>query len=146
MNEVKQRKFDRIFIIGLGAYTLEQKAYFEKLLAKTPDNVLIISLSYCIQRENIICVNACFDSFALTKIAEGISEETSAPISVFFPKCDRHSISQMIYLNRNERINIYVGKCTPIMLNPNMMITLKNLFGINSLTSVKKDLDDIEAG
>lgn len=146
MNEVKQRKFDRIFIIGLGAYTLEQKAYFEKLLAKTPDNVLIISLSYCIQRENIICVNACFDSFALTKIAEGISEEIPTPISVFFPKCDRYSISQMIYLNRKERINIYVGKCTPIMLNPNMMITLKNLFGINSLTSVKKDLDDIEAG
>lgn len=142
---VKQRaeKYSGIFIVGIGAYTLESKAYFEKLLAKTPENILVISLSYCIRRENIICLNACFDTFAVTKITEGLAEELSIPISVFFPKCDRHTISQMIYLNQKHNINIYVGKCTPIMLNPNMMITLKNLFNINSLTSVKKDLDEI---
>ena len=82
-------------------------------------------------------------TFAVTKITEGLAEELSIPISVFFPKCDRHTISQMIYLNQKHNINIYVGKCTPIMLNPNMMITLKNLFNINGLTSVKKDLDEI---
>lgn len=136
-------KYKQVFVIGLGAYTMEQKAYFEKLLAKTPEDILVISLSYCIQRENIICLNACFDTFALTKIASSLTNELSIPVSVFFPKCDRHSISQMIYLNQKPDITIYAGKCTPIMLNPNMMITLKKVFNINTLTSVKKDLDKI---
>ena len=145
IKEVKNRaeKYSKIFIIGLGAYTLEQKAYFEKLLSKTPDNVLIISLSYCVNRDNIICLNACFDTFALPRITEGLAEALSLPISVFFPKCDRHTLSQIIYLNQKPNINIYMGKCTPIILNPNMMITLKKLFNIHGLTSVKKDLNEI---
>ena len=145
MNDVKQRakKYSRIFVIGLGAYTLESKAYFEKLLSKTPENVLIISLSYCVKRENIICLNACFDTFAVIKIIEGLAEELELPITAFFPKCDRHTISQIIFLNQKTNIDIYLGKCTPIMLNPNMMLTLKEIFNINGLTSVKKDLDEI---
>ncbi len=141
--KLQAEKYTGIFIIGLGAYTLEQKAYFEKLLSQTPDNILIISLSYCIPRENIICLNACFDTFAIIKITEGITEELSLPVTVFFPKCDRHTISQMIYINQKPDVNVYVGKCTPIMLNPNMVITLKKLFDINGLTSVKKDLEEI---
>ena len=145
IEEVKNRaeKYSKIFIIGLGAYTLEQKTYFEKLLNKTPENILIISLSYCIDKENIICLNACFDTYAMTRITEAIAKEISKSITLFIPNCDKHSISQIIYLNQRQNVNIYMGKCTPIMLNPNMMITLKNLFNINSLTSVKKDLDEI---
>ena len=139
------QNFSQIFIIGLGAYTLEQKAYFEKLLAKTPENILIISLSYCIQRENVICLNACFDTFAIIKITEGMVDKISLPVSIFFPKCDRHTISQMLYLSQKPDINVFVGKCTPIMLNPNMIVTLKKLFNITGLTSVKKDLDEITA-
>ena len=71
----KAGKFSRVFIIGLGAYTLEQKAYFEKLFSQVPDDVLIVSLSYCIQRDNIICLNACFDSYAVTRLTEALSKE-----------------------------------------------------------------------
>ena len=145
MNKVKNcaENYSQIFLIGLGGYTLEQKAYFEKLLSQIPENVLAISLSYCIQKKNVICLNACFDIFAITRIAEGLTRETTLPITVFFPKCDRHTISQMIYLEQNEKLRIYVGKCTPVMLNPNMMLTLKETFNINSLTSVKQDLENI---
>ena len=145
LNNIKNiiPNYSRIFIIGLGAYTLEQKLYFEKLLEQVPPNVLVISLSYCIKRKNIICLNACFDIYAITKFAEHLKNETNYPISVFFPKCDRHSISQMMYLTMLKGIDIHVGKCTPIILNPNLILTLKKVFGINGLTSVKKDLDNI---
>lgn len=136
-------KYSQIFLIGLGAYTLEQKTYFEKLLAQIPDNILVISLSFCVQRENVICLNACFDTYAITRITTGLNQELNMPVKIFFPKCDRHTISQMIYLSQNKNTEIYVGKCTPVMLNPNMMITLKDSFGINGLTSVKKDLESI---
>lgn len=139
----KAGKFSRVFIIGLGAYTLEQKAYFEKLFSQVPDDVLIVSLSYCIQRDNIICLNACFDSYAVTRLTEALSKELALPVTVFFPKCDRHTISQMVYLTKTENVDLYVGKCTPIMLNPNMITTFQKAFGIKGLTSVKKDLDEI---
>lgn len=145
LNSIKEcaNKYSRIFIIGLGAYTLEQKSYFEKLLEQVPDDVLVLSLSYCIKRNNVICVNACFDTYAITKFAEGLKKEVELPISIFFPKCDRHTISQIMYLTTLQDFDIHVGKCAPIILNPNMIITLKKVFGINGLTSVKKDLDEI---
>lgn len=136
-------KFSRVFIIGLGAYSLEQKTYFEKLLNQAPSDTLIVSLSYCAKRDNIICLNACFDAYAVTKIADGILNGLSLPVTVFFPKCERHTISQMINLSQKDRVKVFVGKCTPIMLNPNMILTLKNVFGINGLSSVKKDLEEI---
>lgn len=143
--EIKEKSAgcSRVFVVGLGAYTLEQKVYFEKLLGQTPDDVLVISLSYCVKRDNVICLNACFNSFAITGITDKLIEDINLPITVFFPTCDRHTISQMIYLSQNDKIQIYVGKCTPIMLNPNMMTTFQQVFGIKSLTSVKKNLLEI---
>ena len=141
--KLESKNFSRIFIIGLNGYTLEQQAYFDKLIKQTPDDVLIVSLSYCRQRENVICLNACFDVFAAVEFAEGLSERYGLPITVFFPKCDRHTISQMIYLSKNKNISVYVGKCTPIILNPNLINTLNKVFGIKGLSSVKKDLEDI---
>ncbi len=139
--KIKSGKYSNVFIIGLNGYTIEQQAYFDKLLDKTPDNVLIISLSYSTRRENAVYINACFDTFAIVRFAEAVSEKL--PIALFFPKCDRHTISQMIYMSTNPNMQIYVGKCTPIILNPNLIDTLHKVFGINGLTSVKKDLDDI---
>lgn len=49
----------------------------------------------------------------------------------------------MVYLTKTENVDLYVGKCTPIMLNPNMITTFQKAFGIKGLTSVKKDLDEI---
>ena len=141
--KLESKKFSRIFVIGLNGYTLEQQAYFDKLIKQAPDDVLIISLSYCTPRENVICLNACFDIFAIVEFVEGLRAKYDIPITVFFPKCDRHTMSQMIYLSEKDNISVYVGKCTPIILNPNLINTLNKVFKINGLTSVKKDIEDI---
>lgn len=141
--KLSQKDYSHIFIVGLNGYTLEQQTYFDKLLKQTPDDVLIISLSYCSQKENVICLNACFDVFATVEFAEGLSEKYSIPISVFYPKCDRHTISQMIYLREKFEIEVFIGNCTPILLNPNLINTLNSVFKIKGLTSVKKDLSKI---
>ena len=141
--KLSKKEYSHIFIIGLNGYTLEQQTYFDKLLKQTPDDVLIISLSYCTQKENVICLNACFDVFATVEFAEGLSEKYSIPISVFYPKCDRHTISQMIYLREKFEIEVFIGNCTPILLNPNLINTLNSVFKIKGLTSVKKDLSTI---
>ena len=49
----------------------------------------------------------------------------------------------MIYLKEKFNTDVLIGKCTPILLNPNLINTLDSVFNIKGLTSVKKDLDDI---
>ena len=50
-------------------------------------------------------------------------------------------IDKITGFEKNTRI--YVGKCTPIIINPSLMNTLEKIFGINPITSAKKDLDII---
>ena len=141
--EIKTKKYSKIFVIGLNGYTKEEKEYFETFLNLVPDDVLVVSLSSCVKKDNVICLNACFDSYAMLKISENILEKYNQDIVLFFPKCDRNTISKMIYLSALKKAQIYVGKCTPISLNPNLVYTLKKVYGIKNLTSPKKDLQEI---
>ena len=134
--------YNRVFIIALEGFSLEQKAYFEKLIKFTPSDTLIISFSYDIERENLIYVNTCFDSYSMLKFYDEI-KKYNLPITVFVPKCDKNSISQMIYLSENESTDVFVGKCTPIILNPSLMNTLQEIFQIKGLTTAKKDVERI---
>ena len=140
--KLEENIYKRIFIIGLDNYSLEQKVYFEKLIKLTPKDVLIISFSYNIEQENLIYINTCFDNYSWIKIFEAIYEYNSK-IIVFVPKCEKNTISQIIYLSHLENVNIYLGKCTPILLNPSLMNTLQETFCIKSITSSKKDLEEI---
>lgn len=143
--KLKSRDYKRIFLIGQGGYTLEQQSYFTKLLNQMPEDILAVSLAYSSARDNVILLNACFDAFALVKISETIKELSDLPVTIFVPQCDRHTISQITYLSQNKNFQIYIGKCTPLQLNPNLIDTLHKVFGINGITSVKKDLTDISA-
>ncbi len=141
-NKLTNEDFENIFLIGLEKFSLEQKAYFEKLIKTAPDNTLIISFSYNSGKNNIIPINTCFDNFSIIRIFEQV-KDLNIPITVFIPKCDRNSISQMVYLSEQSNTKVYVGKCAPIILNPTLISTLKETFSINSLSSAKKDLDEI---
>lgn len=141
--ELKNKNYSGIFLISTCGFTLEEQSYFSKILKQTPSNILIVSFSFCTEKSNIMCLNACFDSFAPAYFAEQISEFAKIPITVFFPKCNLHTMSKMIYLSQKENIQVFVGKCTPIILNPNLITTLNKEFNIQGLTTAKKDLDNI---
>lgn len=140
----KLQGIQKIVVIGHGGYTLEQQDYFQKFLKQIPDDILVISLSFCTPRKNVICLNACFDFYAVVNVVEFLKQEFELPVTLVFPRCERHTISQMIYLSKEGGMKIYVGKCTPVILNPNLIVTLNEVFGIHGLSSVKKDIDDIK--
>lgn len=144
-NKLSGNKFSNLIIVGLGGYTLEQKTYFDKFFKQVPNETLVVSLYYSSENTNILHVNACFDSFAILKIIEGIQNFSNINITAIFPKCDRHTLSEIMYLTTKANINIYIGKCTPIILNPNFIQTIGKYFGIHGITSVKKDLAEILA-
>ncbi len=140
--KIDSKNYEKIFLIGLDNYSLEQKVYFEKLIKLTPKNVLIISFSYDFERENLLHINTCFDNYSWLKIFEKI-RNYDLPTHIFLPKCERSTVSQMIYLSHIENVNVYVGKCTPIILNPSLMNTLQTTFSINGISNAKKDLEQI---
>ena len=141
--KIDSGKYKRIFIISHGGYTSETENYSEKLIEKTPEDVLIISLSLFSKRDNVVCLNAGCDALASAQLADDIEKNTELPITIFFPVCDRHTISKMIYHSSGKGVNVFVGSCTPIMLNPNLIKTLTNIFGIQEFTTVKNDLEKI---
>ncbi len=141
-NKVNSNNYEQIFIIGLDGYSLEQKVYFEKLTKLTPQNILIISFSYNAEKENLIHINTCFDNFSWIKIIEFL-KTLEHNITVFVPKCERSTISQMIYLSNTQNLKIFIGKCTPIILNPSLLNTLQKIFKIQSISTCKKDLKQI---
>ena len=140
--KITSGKFDHVFLIGLESSSPEQKAYFEKLIKLAPENVLIISFSYNIEKQNVITINACFDSYSMIRFYNDI-KDFEIPVTAFFPKCDRNSISQMIYFSTQENTKVYVGKCAPILLNPSLMNVLQDMFNIEGITFAKKDLEKI---
>ncbi len=138
--KITQGKYKRVVLIGLNGYTKEDEEYFSKMIKLLSKDTLIISLSCCSDESNVLCYNACFDTIAPLELAEHVLSSADIPLSIFFPICDRHTISKMIYLKMQECVKIFVGKCTPIMLNPSLMNTLRDVFVINEMTTVKKDL------
>ena len=144
IDSIKNRvhNYKRIFLIALEGYSLEQKVYFEKMLKLLPKENFVISFSYSLEKENILHINTCYDSYSMIKIFEEI-KDLNLPITVFVPKCDKNSISQMIYLTEHKNTKVFVGKCTPIILNPSLMNTLQDVFYIKGISSAKKDLEQI---
>ena len=139
--KIETKKYKQIFFIGLDGYSLEQKVYFEKLIKLAPQDVLIISFSYNLERDNLIHINTCFDYYSIIKIFEGV-KNYGLPIKFFVPKCEKNSISQMIYISEFDNVKVFVGKCTPIILNPSLINTLLSTFNISVITSAKKDLEE----
>lgn len=148
INNIKEKlntnNYNGIFIIGLLGNSSEQKDYFDNLLKKLPDDILAVSFTCCeINKPNVICLNSGYDSFIISKIVNQTHNITDKKITIFYPECDRHTISTMIYFSQKERISIFVGKCSPIIFNPNMLKILTKMFNINQISSVKKDLSKI---
>ena len=142
-DKISTNVYKKILIIDISSNEKEAGDYFEKLLNITDEQTLVISLSYYVERDNTICLNACFDTFSIVKISEEIFKKYNIETALIFPKCDRHTISKMIYLISQNRGKIFVGKCTPILLNPSLIKTLTNVFGIDKLTTPKKDLEEM---
>ena len=138
--QIKNKK--RIIMIGAEHDNTDRKVYFKKLVKHIHKDSLIITFSYEFDTENCISLNACFDNSALIKIYETV-KDCGIPVIVFMPDCSRDTISQIIYLANQENTAVYVGKCTPIILNPSLLQTLNKIFGIKSIDAVKKDMKDI---
>ena len=141
-NKISELNIKHLFFIGIDGHSLEQRIYFEKLIRLVPKDTLIISFSYNYEKENLIFINSCYDFYSISRIYNEFLNVEMAK-TIFIPNCERRSISQMIYFASQKNTQVFVGKCTPVILNPSLMNTLENIFEIRGISSSKKDLEII---
>lgn len=141
---LSNNNYERIIIFGLYGYSPEDKSYFEKLLKEVDDKTLIISLSFYSKNKNVVCINACFDNYAIIKIAEKINLISKLPLNIFVPQCGRNAIAKIIYFSSVLNANTFIAKCSPTILNPNIIKTLKESFNIREITTPQKDFNIIK--
>ena len=140
--KIKSQNPEQIFIITHDDYTSKQENYFNNLIKITPKNILIISFSYNSLKDNLIHINSCNDYLSWIKILNFI-QNYEIPTKIFIPKCTHNTLSQIITLKKIENIKIYLGNCTPIILNPAIINTLCEEFSINKITNTKKNIKEI---
>lgn len=137
-------KLKNVLIIGTEILTFQQKEYFDKLLKQISDNTIVISLTDIYVGENIININMAPDFYTIYRILEKINhicKEKEVDISIFLAKCDKHTISNILNLKKKGVKNVFLSKCTPIMLNPTLTSTLKTVFDIRPTNIASKDIN-----
>ena len=140
-------KYKNIIILPTEVNTTILEKYFNSFFAQIRNDTFIISLTNIDYKKDSIIINSAPNFYMVYKILEKILEpakEKGIDISVFISKCDKHTISNILNLKKLGVKNIFLSKCTPIMLNPTLTETLKKEYGIHSTTTAIDDLKFIE--
>lgn len=141
------KDYKNIIIFGTEELTKEQQEYFNNLVKNIKNDTFIISLSEQHGNKNSINIKSAPDFYMIYRILEYIlpcALKNNIKISLFIAKCDKHTISNVINIKKLGVDNIFLSKCTPVMLNPTLTNTLKNLYGIVPTTVAPEDLKRIE--
>ena len=136
-------KYKKIIILPTEINTVLLNKYFDALLSQVDKETFVISLSEMPHRHNSLVINSAPDFYMLYRILEKIQEPANnydIGISVFISKCDKHTISNILNLKKRRVKNIFLSKCTPIMLNPTLTETLKTEFDIKPTTTAIEDI------
>lgn len=137
------KKYKHIIILGPENHNKRNKIYYENILKNMPENSFVITFSYKRNCENILSLNGRTDFstiyYLLDKIKAKI-KDTDIDISIFISKCNKHTISNLIYLSEQKIENIFLSKCTPIMLNPALTNIIADYYQIKATEHPVDDL------
>ncbi len=135
-------KYKKMVIFGLKDYADNINNYFENLVKRLDKDVLIISFSYNVNQENFLYFNTCFDYYAIVRVSEKLLKYKIS-MNAFLPKCNRNTVAELLYFNAFDIVNVYLGICEPITINPSLINTLSQEFKINLISTPQKDAESI---
>lgn len=143
--KMEKDEIKHLYIIGLFHHENEHKEYFSKFLSLMPKNCYAISLSHKKNEENILHIDSFYDYLFIYKTLEKFNEIKpleQLKITIFITKCDQYTTTNIInFLNMGVK-SIYLCKCTPSLINPSMIETMRKTFGIKEISSPEEDLEE----
>lgn len=139
-------KYKHIIIIGPENPNQKNRLYYDNLLKNLSDDTFVISFCNHKEKDNILNLNGVSDFAIIYFIINEIQqlESKKFDLSIFISKCDKHTISNLINLKEIGIKNIFLSKCTPIMLNPTLMQMLTKYYDIQSTNHPVDDLKMIQ--
>ena len=147
LTEIKDKisggKYNRIILAGIGGYSAEEKEYFKTFINNAPQDVLVVTLFCCEQKENVICINAANDVMAMNMFFDSVIKTFSQKVTIIFPYTNRHTLPVIINFAKKDNAGVYVGKWSSSVMNQGIVECLKSEFGVNEVSSPKNDLHNI---
>ncbi len=143
LDKVETGEIKHIYIIGLMNYANEHKAYFDKFFDLVPKNCFIFSLSQDKSGDNIFHQDSFFEYSLIYKIFKEMKKRkplNEIKMSIFLTKCDKHTIANVLQLKNSGIKNVYMCKCSPALVNPALIDSLKNLFGVKQFFNPEEDI------
>lgn len=134
-----------LYIIGLlNIPNMPYFQYFQRFFELMPKDCYAISLCCPINRDNVSHLDSFYDysyCYRILRELKLIMDLKDSPISMFMTRCDKHTISNLLYLKHIGLKDVYMCKCPTNLLNPSLIKTLQETFDIKEMTDPKADLD-----
>lgn len=147
IKKIKNKKINHLHIIGLlNTPNIAYKEYFQTFFNLLPKDNFAISICCPLKAENVLNLDSFFDYSLFYQILKKLRTNidfTETPLSVFVTRCDKHTIANLIYLRKIGIKNIFLCKCLPSLITPNLVNTLEEVFDIKQITTPQKDLNEI---
>ncbi len=146
-DEILNKNPDRIFIIGFSNFSFSQQEYFKNFFNMLPANSFALSFSYNPELENVITLNIGNNYAVMCAILQKIYEKIpvhSEKLVFFMTKCDISSLSYTVNLKNKGAKNIFLSECPPMVINPVVLKSFINIYGMCKMTTPKQDFDEIK--
>lgn len=143
INRLQKNNYSKLVILGNPEGQPDIENYYKQLIAHLSYDIFIISLFCCEEKENLVCVNALYDNYALPYIVEKISNAVNKNLNVFVPVCKRHTITDLIHLTKYYQTHVYwnLNNCNSV--NPSVAKTLTEFLNIDIITVPKSDIEKL---
>lgn len=146
VSDLKNNTLKRLFIVGLNPYSELQNEYFKEFLSNINEDEFVLSFSINCEKKNVLTINTGNRSSFVIRVLQTLFIKTkinSENISFFFPKCDVTTISNIVRLKDLGVKNIYMGNCSPTVLNPTVLNTFASEYNVNITSTPIEDLNQI---
>lgn len=146
IKKIREKEINHLYIVGLlNAPNLIYKAYFEKFFNLLPDDAYVLSLCCPINTEKVFHLDSFYDYSLFYKIINKLNKELGIPnikLNLFLTRCDKHTISNLIYLKHLGIKNVFMCKCPQTLVSPSIIKTMQEIFDIKEMTDPQKDLEE----
>lgn len=144
--KIEKGEIKHFFTIGIPNHTKSQKDYFEKFLHLLNDDSFVLSFSYSNKKDNILLVESEYSFPLLYKSLEILTRKlkiTELNPIVLYTRCETHTISNVLYMKHLGIKTIYFADCSPMLINPSIINTMREVYNIKTYTNPQDDLKEM---
>ena len=145
IDKINKKEIKNLYFVGLcNAPNFAYKEYFTKFFELLPKDSFVFSLSYPLNGENVFHLDSFYDYTLVYKCLKKLRENFSMNnlnLHMFLTKCDKHTISNLLYLKHIKIKDVYMCKCPPTLIGPSIITTLQEVFGVKEFSEPKTDIE-----